>query len=225
MIPVSRCTSTSSPTSATTSGSRWNGIGARSSWRPPWLESSTASTPTSAQRARVGHRLHPLDDDLARPLLLDPGQVLVGHGRVEHRVEQLGDRPRPRVERRERERLGGEEVEPPRRARDRVGDRARRQRGRDRHAVADVAQPGAGDRYVDGHEQRVVAGARRPARPAPSTGRGPSTCRAGTSARRRGSRRRRPRSRSSPSSTGRTGCRRPRPRSRPRSRPRCASSG
>ena len=36
-------------------------------------------------------------------------------------------------------------------------DGPRRERRRDGHAVADVAQPGAGDRYVDGDQQGVVA--------------------------------------------------------------------
>ena len=47
-IPVSRMISTSFPISRATSGSRWKGTGARSSCRPPWLDSTIASTPRSA---------------------------------------------------------------------------------------------------------------------------------------------------------------------------------
>jgi hypothetical protein len=59
---------------------------------------------------RVGDRLDPLHDEFPGPLVLDPREVVVGHRRVEHRVEQLGDRARPAVERGEGERLGREEV-------------------------------------------------------------------------------------------------------------------
>ena len=82
---------------------------------------------------RVGDGLHALDDELARPLLLDPGEVLVGDGGVEHEVEQLGDSAVPAAEARERERLGGQEVPPPPGAGYGVGDRAagaRRRRAR-----------------------------------------------------------------------------------------------
>ena len=48
IIPVSMVTSRSLPTSRTTSGSSQNGTGARSSWRPPWLDRIMPSTPRSA---------------------------------------------------------------------------------------------------------------------------------------------------------------------------------
>ena len=50
MMPVSTMIVASLPTSRTTCGSRWNGMGARSSWRPPWFDSTTPSTPRSTSR-------------------------------------------------------------------------------------------------------------------------------------------------------------------------------
>ena len=47
MMPVSTITAASLPISRTTCGSRWNGTGARSSWRPPWLDNRMPSTPAS----------------------------------------------------------------------------------------------------------------------------------------------------------------------------------
>ena len=41
-IPESRKTSARSPTAATISGSTSSGVGERSSWRAPWLETTTA---------------------------------------------------------------------------------------------------------------------------------------------------------------------------------------
>ncbi len=52
----------------------------------------------------------------------------------------------------------GEEVEPPRRPVGRVQDGLEGQRGRDGHAVADVAEAGAGDGGVHGDHEGVVAG-------------------------------------------------------------------
>jgi hypothetical protein len=43
--------------------------------------------------AGIGDGLHALDHDLARPLVADPGEIAVGHRRVEHGVQQLRDRP------------------------------------------------------------------------------------------------------------------------------------
>ena len=121
------------------------------------------STPRSASRRASSTVCTPLTTTLPGHWSLIQAQVLVGHGRVEHRVEQLGDGARPPIERGEGERLGGQEVDPPRRPRDGVERRCAGVRvGRDRHAVALVAQPGAGHRHVDGDQQGVEAGLRRP---------------------------------------------------------------
>ena len=108
-------------------------------------------------RLRVLERLNSLDHQLVRPLRLDPRQVVERHGGVEHGVQVFGDRAGPPVQRRERQRFGGQQVEPPARVRHRVEHGAQRQRRRYGHAVAGVAQPRAGDRNVDGDQQRVVA--------------------------------------------------------------------
>ena len=118
--------------------------------------------PDLGQRLGVGDGLHALDRDLPRPLITDPRQILIRHRRVEHRVQQLRHRPRPRIQRRKRQRLGGQEVDPPRRPRDRARHRARSNRGRDRHAIAYVAQPRPRHRHVDRHHQRVETRLRSP---------------------------------------------------------------
>src|SRR6185312_6213991 len=112
------------------------------------------------KRAGVIQVLHALDDELAWPLLLDPGEILKGHRGIEHGVEQFGDRARPAVEGGEGERFGGEEVDPPGRARNRVDDRLRRERGWNRHTVAGIPESRASDGNVDRDEQRVEAGFR-----------------------------------------------------------------
>ena len=66
-------------------------------------------------------------------------------------------------ERRELERRGGEEVDPPCRPGDRVDDGAGRELRRDREAVALVAQARAGDGRVDREEEGVEAGGCRAA--------------------------------------------------------------
>src|SRR5665647_2128951 len=47
VMPVSRNTSARSPTASTTAGSMCSGTGARSSCRPPWLDTTIASAPWS----------------------------------------------------------------------------------------------------------------------------------------------------------------------------------
>ena len=120
----------------------------------------------------------------------------------------FADGARPAIQRRERQRLGGQQVEPPARAPRRVEHGPQRQRRRNRHPVADVAQPRAGDRHVDGGQQGVEAGLAPPARPVPSTGPGHATCRAETTCGPAAQRLPRLRSRPFPASTARTGCRR-----------------
>ena len=68
MMPVSIITVASLPTSRTTFGSRWNGIGARSSWRPPWLDRMMPSTPASMRRTESSTFCTPLTTIL-------PGQM------------------------------------------------------------------------------------------------------------------------------------------------------
>ena len=165
MMPVSTPISTCRrcrPPRAHDSGSRWNGIGARSSWRPPWFESTMPSTPRVGELRGILDVLHALDDELARPHAADHVEVVERDRRVHRRVEQLADGAAGRRQRGELERRGGQEVPPPPRARDRVDDRAERELRRDREPVALVAQSGAGDRGVDGEVQGVEAGRRGP---------------------------------------------------------------
>lgn len=60
MMPVSTMIVASLPTSRTTAGRRWKGMGARSSWRPPWLDSRMPSTPRSMSRTASGTFWTPL---------------------------------------------------------------------------------------------------------------------------------------------------------------------
>ena len=109
-------------------------------------------------RAGVVDRLDALDDQLPRPDLAQPRQVVEGHRRIEDLVDQLGDGPARTRQRRERERLGRQQVEPPARMERHVAQRLERQRRRDRQPVVDVAQPHATDGRVDGQHQRRVPG-------------------------------------------------------------------
>ena len=59
-----------------------------------WFDSVMPSTPRSARRLASARELHALDDNLALPLVADPGEVLVGDGRV---VETLRSRSSPTV--------------------------------------------------------------------------------------------------------------------------------
>jgi hypothetical protein len=90
--------------------------------------------------------LHSLDDNLVRPVVDDPREVVVAHGRIEHRVHQFGDRAVPSVEARERQRLGGEEVDPPTRSRNGVEHGRRCDRRRNGEAIAPVAKSCTTDR-------------------------------------------------------------------------------
>ena len=102
--------------------------------------------------------LDALHDELARPLLLDPGEVLEGHRRVEHRVEELGDGPRPVAVGGEGERLGREKVEEPRRSCHKPGEGPPRELRWDHEPVALIAQTCACDGDVNGDDEGVVAG-------------------------------------------------------------------
>ena len=193
MMPVSRCISMSIPTSRTTSGSRWNGIGARSSCRPPWFESTMPSTPERRVVLASSSFCTPLTTSLPGHWSLIQARSSKRDRRVEHRVEQLGDGAAS-GQRRERERRcvrksnhhhgrGSASMIVP-----------RGQLRRDREAVALVAQAGAGDRRVHGEEEGVEAGGRRAPRRA-STTLAVATRTAGTSCDPSGSRPSRPRSR------------------------------
>ena len=102
--------------------------------------------------------LDALDHELALPRFAQPVEVIERQGGVEHRVDQVRDGAGVAGQRREGQRLVGEEVEPPRRPVGGVQHGLDRQRRRDGHAVADVAQPGPGDGGVHGDHQGVVAG-------------------------------------------------------------------
>jgi hypothetical protein len=106
----------------------------------------------------IVERLNSLDDELARPFRLDPGQVVEGDAGVEHGVQVLADGARPAIQRRERQRLRGQQVKPPMRVRHRVEDRPQGQCRRDGHPVAHIAQPRPGYRHVDRDQHGVEAG-------------------------------------------------------------------
>ena len=167
---------------STTAGSCSSGVGARSSWRPPWLETTTASAPASTTARASSTVRMPLTTSGPVPGGPQPGEVGDRRGRVEDPVDQLGDGAVEAVERGELQRLGGEQVEPPARVQRGLGERPQRQRRRDGEAVAHVAQPRAGDRGVDGEHQRLVARPPEPGRrgrgspPGPATGRAGTTC-------------------------------------------------
>ena len=78
------------------------------------------------------------------------------------RPDELGDGALEAVERRELERLGGEQVEPPGGMQRTLSEGLQRQGRRDGQAVAHVPQPRPGDRGVDGEHERLVAGGRGP---------------------------------------------------------------
>ena len=166
-----------------------------------------------------------LDDERPVPDGAEPGEVGDRRGRVEQAADELGDGALGALERGELERLGGEEVEPPRWVQRALREGLQRQGRRDGQAVADVAQPWPGDRGVDGEHERLVAGGLRPGPRSRGSPRGRATGRAGTTAARPEQLQLGPRSTSCPSSITRTGCRPVRRRGRLLARRRCASSG
>ena len=165
-------------------------------------------------------RLDALDDDRPVPGVAQPAEVGDGDRRVEHAVDEVGDRALGLAEGRESQRFGREQVEPPARdaARCRTSVRTR-QRRRDREAVVDVAEPRAGDRRVDGQDERAEAGGAGAPHQVDRRRRGRSTGRAGTTCSCRVRPPRRPRARSCPGSTARTGCPAGRRPARPPARP------
>src|SRR5690606_35369166 len=64
VMPVSTRTSARSPSAWTVGSTSSNGTGARSSWRPPWLDSSTASAPASTTRTASSTLWMPLTTSL-----------------------------------------------------------------------------------------------------------------------------------------------------------------
>ena len=146
------------PRAAGGTGSAPGRAGGRRGWT-----ARSPSTPTSASAARVVDGLHALDDDLARPLVPDPGEVLVG--RPSGRTSCRAARATVPDQRSSDANASGSVVRKLNHHPGRgiaLSDRARRQGRRDRHAVALVAQPRARDRDVDGDQQRVEAGLGRP---------------------------------------------------------------
>ena len=119
------------------------------------------STPRSTTARASSSVWMPLTTSLPGHCVLDPLQVVEGEAGVEHGAQVLADGARPAIQRRECQRLGGQQIEPPLRVRHCVEDGAQRQRRRDRHPVAVVAQPRAGDRNVDGGQQGVESGVGR----------------------------------------------------------------
>ena len=94
--PVDQHLGTSAPTASTTSGRARRVAGAPSSWRPPWLETTTASAPASTARRASSADEDALDHHRAVEHLPDPGQVRPG-GRLADPAEQgVGGRRRAR---------------------------------------------------------------------------------------------------------------------------------
>src|SRR5699024_2789793 len=88
-------------------------------------------------------------------------EIVVVDRRVHRAVEQLPDRAPCGLQGRELERGSGEEVPPPPRAGNGVEDGLGRELRRDGEAVAVVPHAVAGDRGVDGEEERVESGVGR----------------------------------------------------------------
>src|SRR3954447_12363209 len=105
--------------------------------------------------------LDTFDDQRSVPDRAQPVEVVDGHRRVEQLVQQLGDGAVPGGQRGERQRTGGEQVGPPGRVQRRVQHGLRGERRWNREAVADIAEPGPGNGYVDGQHQRLVPGGGR----------------------------------------------------------------
>jgi hypothetical protein len=85
---------------AATAGSTSIEAGLLSSWRAPWLETTTPSQPSAAQHRVVG--VHDaLDDELARPQPAERLDVAPQHRRGRLLGDEIGDLPRrgagPRV--------------------------------------------------------------------------------------------------------------------------------
>ena len=141
----------------TISGRTSSGTVDRSSCRPPWFETTTASAPRSTTaRASATSRM-PLTTRPAVPRVTQPGHVGEGHARVERTTQPLRQRALSLVERDEPQRLHGEEVERPCGVTRRVEDGPGSQRGRQGEAVPQVTPARTGHGHVDGEHQRRVA--------------------------------------------------------------------
>src|SRR5205823_6957028 len=152
--PLSRRTSTLSPTASTTPGRISSGVAVELTPAVVGHHDRVHAEPGDA--ARVVDGLDALDDQWPGPLAAQPLDVGELDRRVEHRVDDVGERVRPPApERGELQRRGGEEVRPPPGLDGPACERAPRQRGWERHAVVYVAQPRAGDRHVDGQDERL----------------------------------------------------------------------
>ena len=182
--------------------------GARSSWRPPWLETTTASAPASTTARASSTSWMPLTTSA-------PGQTPAAHRDVGQRRRPARTRGRParrpcRPSERSEANSSGSVVSRSTHQRGctaALATVAQRQRRRDGEPVADVAQPRPGHRGVDGQHQRLVARPPGPARRGRRWPPGPATGRAGTTAGRPGRPRPAPPPTSCPSWTARRGCR------------------
>src|ERR1700686_4236308 len=83
-MPPSNNISVSEPTASATFGSAEIEEGAPSSWRPPWFDTTMASAP-SLTAVLVSSASNTLQDQLARPDLLDPLHVFPTQRRIELR--------------------------------------------------------------------------------------------------------------------------------------------
>src|SRR4029453_4740345 len=154
--PPSTRTSARSPTASTAGGSTSSGVGARSSWRPPWLETTTASAPWSTTMRASSTCWMPLTSsgpdqlsrshDRSRTVRLGSNIWLISSATVPSQEVREANTRGSVVSRLYHHHGGGR----------RPGRSPGSARG-ERQAVADIAQPGPGDRHVHGQDQGLIA--------------------------------------------------------------------
>src|SRR5699024_7801685 len=152
ITPESRMISMSGPASARTSAKACSETGARSSWRPPWLDTTSPSAPASMERRASSAVNTPLTKSL-------PGQTERIHSRTS--IDKDGSNMKTRRVGRswevlvKDEKVSGEEVKPPFRAIRCIRYRFERELRRNLHAIANIAQTLAGNRRIHGHQQGI----------------------------------------------------------------------
>ena len=156
-------TSARSPTAPTIAGSCSSGVGARSSCRPPWFEMTIASAPASTTTRASSTVWMPLMT--IGPFHASRSQPRSASVIVGSKTRLIRSATVPCVSAKTANRSGSvvslSNHQP---GWSPMSTSVRTRQGRrDREAVVDVAQPGAGDRRVDGQDERGEAGGVRPA--------------------------------------------------------------
>ena len=95
-------------------GSCSSGVGARSSWRPPWLETTTASAPASTTARASSAVWMPLTTSGPAQVSRSQARSAIVTAGSNIRAASSATVPSKRLQRRELQRLGGQQVEPPR---------------------------------------------------------------------------------------------------------------